>query len=74
MTRGIEQAILELRKEPEKPVVAEVDGLVIELRYQGERTADDIFDEVGAWEGETAEELRELIHSSRVDSQDPPAF
>ncbi len=74
MTRGIEQAILELRQSPQKPVVAEVDGLVIELRYKGQRTADDIFDEVGHWEGETAAELRELIRSARVDSQEPPKF
>ena len=74
MTRGIEQAILELKRAPQKPVVAEVDGLVIELRYRGQHTADDIFDEVGPWEGESADELRQLIHSARVDSQEPPRF
>ena len=73
MTRGIQQAIRELRQSPEAPVLAEVDGLVIELRYKGRRTADDIFDEVGPWEGETADELRNLVHSARVDSAEPPA-
>ncbi len=67
MTRGIQQAIRELRQSPEAPVVAEVDGLVIELRYKGRRTADDIFDEVGPWEGESADELRELIRSAGGD-------
>lgn len=74
MTRGIQQALRELRQAPQDPVVAEVDGLVVELRYRGERTADDIFDEVGPWEGESAGELRDLIHSARVDSVEPPAY
>ncbi len=74
MTRGIDQAILELRRAPQKPVVAEVDGLVVELRYKGQRTADDIFNEVGPWEGESADELRQLIHDARVDSKEPPKF
>ncbi len=74
MTRGIQQAIRQLRESPEAPVVAELEGLVVELRYRGERTADDIFEEVGPWEGESADELRELIHSARVDSAEPPKF
>lgn len=74
MTRGIDQAILELKRAPQTPVVAEVDGVVVELRYKGVRTADDIFDEVGPWEGESADELRELIHGARVDSPEPPKF
>ncbi len=74
MTHGIDQALLELRRAPQKVVVAEVDGLVVELRYRGQRTADDIFDEVGAWEGESADELRQLIHEARVDAKEPPKF
>ena len=74
MTRGVDQAILELRRAPQKPVVAEVDGLVVELRYKGRRTADDIFDEVGPWEGESAAELRQLIDEVHVDSKEPPKF
>ena len=74
MTRGIVQAIQELRRAPQKPVVAEVDGLVVELRYKGRRTADDIFDEVGPWEGESADELRQLIHEAHVDSKEPLKF
>ncbi len=74
MTRGIDQAILELRRAPQKPVVAEVDGLVVELRYKGRRTADDIFDEVGPWEGESVDELRQLIEEAHVDSKEPPKF
>lgn len=74
MTRGIEQAILELKRAPQKPVVAEVDGLLVELRYKGQRTADDIFDEVGPWEGESTDELQNLIHGARVDFQEPPEF
>ena len=74
MTRGIEQAIEELRRAPAQTVVAEIDGLVVEMRCRGQRTADDIFEEVGTWEGESAEELREIIRDARVNSEEIPEF
>lgn len=75
MTRGIEMAIAELKRTPGEPVVAEIEGLIVELRYRGRRTADDVFEEVGPWEGESAAELRRILHEGRVDSmKEPPAF
>jgi hypothetical protein len=65
MVLGIEDAVAELKRDPEHPVTAEIDGLVVEIRYKGRRTADDIFREVGPWEGETAKELMELLREAR---------
>ena len=61
MVRGIDAAVAELKEHPDQPVTAEISGLVIELRYRGRRTADDIFKEIGPWEGETYEELRDQM-------------
>lgn len=76
MVRGIEDAVAELKRDPEHSVTAEIDGLVIELRYKGRRTADDIFREVGPWEGESAEELMQLLREARKQggSKEPPQF
>ena len=36
---GIEAAVARLKEDPDHPVTAEIDGLVIEMRYKGLRTA-----------------------------------
>ncbi len=76
MTHGIDQAIAKLRRDPGKPVLTEIDGLVIELHYKGQRSAGDVFREIGPWEGETTEELIELLRQARKEggSKEPPAF
>ncbi|MEA2692108.1 MAG: hypothetical protein QOJ16_1495 [Acidobacteriota bacterium] len=76
MVRGIENAVAELKRDPEHPVTAEIDGLVVELRVQGRRTAGDIFREIGPWEGESAEELMNLLREARAKggSGEPPAL
>lgn len=38
MIPGIEEAMAQLRREPERPVVAEVGGLIVELRLRGGST------------------------------------
>jgi hypothetical protein len=74
MVKGIDNAVAELKRDPEHPVTAEIDGLVVELRYKGRRTADDIFREIGPWEGESAEELSRLLREARKQggSKEPP--
>jgi hypothetical protein len=61
----IEEAIQELKRHPEAPVVARVDSLLVEIRVQKERTADDVFNEIGLWEGESQEELTALLAKAR---------
>ena len=60
----------------ERIVTTEIEGLVIELRCKGRRTAGDVFREIGPWEGETPEELTGLLRQARAegDSKEPPAF
>jgi hypothetical protein len=76
VVKGIEGAVAELKRDPEHPVTAEIDGLIVELRYKGRRTADDIFREIGPWEGESAEELSRLLREARKQggSKEPPKF
>ena len=61
----IHEAVAELKRHPEAPIEAEIDGVVVELRYRRERTAADIFREVGPWEGESADELIRIIRKGR---------
>jgi len=51
MIQGIEEAVAQLRREPERPVLAEVDGLVVELRLRaelGEASHTDLLDAIRA--------------------------
>jgi hypothetical protein len=42
--------------------------------FAGPRTADDVFKEIGPWEGESAAELAELVCEARHGSKEPPTF
>ncbi len=35
MVKGIEEAVAALKRDPDQPVTAEIDGLVVELRRKG---------------------------------------
>jgi len=65
-TKTIQQAVADLEQDPEHVVTAEVNGLILEIRCTGRRTADEVFQEVGPWEGESAEELRNLLEQARA--------
>jgi len=75
-TKTIQQAVADLERDPDHVVTAEVNGLILEIRCTGRRTADDVFREVGPWEGEPAEELRNLLDQARKAGgfKEPPAF
>ena len=76
MIKTIDEAVKELRRDPDHAVTAEVDGLVVEMRYKGRRSAADVFRELGPWEGESTEEMRDLFRESRQQggSGEPPTF
>lgn len=61
--KALDQAVAELKLHPERPVILEVDDLILEVRCKGRRSANDIFEAVGPWEGEAAEELMALIQA-----------
>lgn len=39
MTQGIDQAIAELKRIPGEAVLAEIDGLIVEIRFKGQSIA-----------------------------------
>ena len=80
MVRGIAAAVKELRQDLDQPVTAEIDGMVVEIRYKGRRTAGDLLREIEPLDDDSAAELTRLIRESREESrrleasQEPPAL
>jgi hypothetical protein len=76
MTQTLSAALAELRRDPKRTVTTEIEGLVIELRCKGRRTAGDVFREIDPWDGETPEELTGLLRQARAEggSKEPPQF
>jgi hypothetical protein len=74
----LDQAVEALRRDATQPVRARVDDdLTVEVRAvpaadeearqlaPGEKSAADVFREIGPWEGETLEELLDLLQNAR---------
>lgn len=76
MSKTLNEAVAQLERDPEHAVTAEVSGMVVELRCQSRRTAADVFREAGPWEGESTEEMMEILRKARREggSGEPPAF
>ena len=78
MVKSIEAAVAKLRTDPEHPVMAEIDGLILEVRYKGRRTAADLFREIEPLDDTSAEEMLRAIRESRKNArkleatQEPP--
>ena len=69
MVKSIEAAVAKLRTDPERPVTAEIDGLVREVRYKGRRTAADLFLEIELVDDTSAEEMLLAIRESRENAR-----
>jgi hypothetical protein len=69
MTHTLDEAMDELKRDPNHPVRARVGNLVVEVRVvaapSAERSAADAFAELGPWEGESTEELLALLSEAR---------
>lgn len=71
--RSLDEAVEALKRDPTQPVRAKVDDLTVELRAvdadasvtSGSGSAADVFREIGAWEGETLEELLAFFADAR---------
>ncbi len=76
IAKSLEEAMEWLRQDPAHPVEAIVGGLQVEVRVKAPRSAADLFREVGAWEGESTEELwTRLAEERRLGgSGEPPAL
>jgi hypothetical protein len=65
----LEEAVEELKKNPDHPVRAHLDSLDVELRAVGAQEAPirlgDALAQLGPWEGESAEELIERLAEAR---------
>ncbi|HKH45140.1 MAG TPA: hypothetical protein VKM72_10795 [Thermoanaerobaculia bacterium] len=73
MVKGIEAAVAKLRVDPEHPVMAEIDGLVLEVRYKGRRTAADLFRGIEPLDDASAEEMLRAIRESRKNAREQEA-
>ncbi len=66
---ALERAITELKRDPAHPVTLHVDNLEVELRVRATSpagvSAADLFREIGPWEGETTEEILEVLAEAR---------
>ena len=66
---ALEHAITHLKRDPDQKVTLHVDGLDVELRVLPAGpiavSAADIFREIGPWEGETTEQILELLAEAR---------
>jgi len=69
MVKGIEAAVAKLKEDPEHPVTAEIDGLLVEVRYKGRRTAADVFREIVSLDDDSAEEMLRAIRQSREEAR-----
>jgi hypothetical protein len=78
MVRGIEAAVEKLKEDPEHPVMAEINGLIIEMRYKGRRTAADLLRGIEPLDDESAAELTRVVREARNEArkldaaQEPP--
>ena len=78
MVKGIEAAVAKLKIDPEHPVMAEIDGLVLEVRYKGRRTAADLFRDIEPLDDTSAREMLRAVRESRENArtleaaQEPP--
>jgi len=72
----LNEAIASLRRDPDHPVEADVGGMIVEIRARPKASAADVFDRLGPWEGESAQELLDLLEKARRSggSGQPPAL
>jgi hypothetical protein len=73
--KSLEEVIEQLRRDPVRPAEAELGGLRLEVRVK-QRSAADVFREIGPWEGESTEELIRRLDEARRSggAKEPPAF
>jgi hypothetical protein len=69
VAKTIEEAVEQLKRDPSQPVRTRVGGLTIEVKAVPEvladRSAAELFVELGPWAGESTEQMLELLASSR---------
>ncbi len=76
VAKNLEEAIEQLRRDPTRAVEAIVGDLRVEVRIKPQRSAADVFREVGPWEGESMEDLLHRLEEERHrgGSGEPPTL
>jgi hypothetical protein len=64
MVLTLDDALAALRRDPTRPVEAELQGMHVELRVAPPSAAN-VFRAIGPWEGETTEELLRRLDEAR---------
>jgi hypothetical protein len=78
MVKGIAAAVAKLKEDPRHAVTVEIEGLVVEMRLKGRRTAADVFREIEPLDDDSADEMLRIVRESRENArkleafQDPP--
>jgi len=69
VVKTIEEAVEQLKRDPSHPVRTRVGDLTIEVRAvvepPAQKSAAELFAELGPWAGETTEELLEMLAEAR---------
>jgi hypothetical protein len=69
VVKTLDEAVRQLKREPGQPVRATVEGLTVEVRVVPElpvnRSAAELFAEIGPWEGETTDEMLQFLAEAR---------
>jgi hypothetical protein len=67
--RTLYEAVQHLKRDPDQPVRATIEGLTVEVRVVPSastgRSAAAVFAEIGPWEGETTEEMLAFLAEAR---------
>ncbi len=78
---SLEEAVAELKRDPRRPVHARVDDLDVEIRVveapaQTGTGLGDRMAAAGPWQGETEQEILDILRESRRtgSSEDPPSM
>ncbi len=69
MAKTLEEAFQQLKRAPAEPVRVTIEGLTVEVRVVPDlpvnRSAAELFAEIGPWEGETTDEMLQFLAESR---------
>ena len=72
MSKTLEEAVEQLKRDPSHPVRATLGGLTVEVRavsdLPGDRSAAELFAAIGPWAGETTEEILAILTKARGQS------
>lgn len=72
VAKDLDDAVAQLKRDQREPVQTKVGDLTVEMRVvpgaaSGERSAWDVFREIGPWAGDDGEQIAEMLAAERKD-------